>query len=268
MQIAVSKDGTNIAYDCAGEGQPVILVEAALGDRSGYAGLAALLAEHFMVVTYDRRGRGDSGDTQPYAPEREIEDIAALIDAVGGEAMLFGSSSGAILALKAAAELGEKVSELVLYDAPIILDESRPPLPEDYVEQLNVAIADGNRGHALEIFFRQAMLLPDEFLAGMKESPMWEGMQTNAHTLAYDGLIVRDVMMGKPWQPGAWKTISAKTLVLAGENSEAFMHGAAKTLADDLAQAEYQSLAGQDHSAPMMAPGALAPLLIAFFAGE
>lgn len=267
MQTAVSNDGTKIAYDCAGEGQPLILVSAALGDHTEYAGLAALLAEQFTVVTYDRRGRGESGDTQPFTPQREIEDIAALIDAVGGDAMLFGSSSGAILALKAAAELGEKVSKLVLYDAPFIVDHSRPPLPNDYVEQLNAAIAQDERGRALEIFFGQAMLLPDEFLEGMKQSPMWEGMQTNAHTLAYDGLIVRDLMAGKPWEVGAWKNVSARTLALVGENSEAFMHAAAEPLADDLAHGIYQPLAGQDHSAPMMAPGALAPVLLEFLAG-
>lgn len=265
MKTATSTDGTVIAFDKLGTGPAVVLVTGALGDRSHpmQKELATHLAEHFTVFNYDRRGRGDSGDTPPYAVEREIEDIEALIDEAGGSAFVYGISSGAVLALKATSKLPSKVEKLALYEPPFILDDSRPALPEDYVAQLNAAIAAGNRSAAVEIFMTQALLIPDEYLEPMRNDPMWADMEKLAHTIAYDGLVVKDVMAGKPWPAGTWATATSPTLIISGEMSEAFFHKAATTLAGDLVEAEHRTLKGQAHD---VAPAALAPMLVEYFA--
>ena len=146
----ISRDGTTIAFDRTGQGPAVILVSPALGARSDLltAPLAVLLAPHFTVFSYDRRGRGDSGDTAPYAVEREVEDIEALITEAGGSAFAYGISSGAVLALEAASKFPTKIKKLALYEPPFIVDDSRPRVPEDYVTQVNELIAAGRRGDA------------------------------------------------------------------------------------------------------------------------
>jgi pimeloyl-ACP methyl ester carboxylesterase len=264
MKTVTSEDGTSIAFDQSGEGSPVILVNGALGARSHpmQMELAALLAEDFTVYNYDRRGRGDSGDTAPYAVEREIEDIDALIDEAGGSAFVYGISSGAILALEAASTLSTKVEKLALYEPPFILDDSRPPLPEDYVEQLDEAIAADDRSAAVEIFMTQAMCVPDEHLEPMRNDPTWAEMEELAHTIAYDGAIVRDVMAGEPWPADKWDSVISPTLAISGEMSEEFFHDAAKTLVHDLADAQHHPLEGQGHE---VAPEVLVPVLEEFY---
>jgi len=278
MKTVTSKDGTTIAFDQVGKGPAVILVTGALGTRSGATpdSMAAILSSQFMAIDYDRRGRGDSGDTPPYAVQREVEDIEALIDAVGGSAFLYGMSSGAILALEAARALPNKVKKLALYEPPFIIDDSRPPLPTDYVEQLNAATAAGRPGDAVEIFMTKAMLIPAEFVAMMRIAPMseafgddagakppeWSDMEKVAHTLAYDGMIVKDYLAGKPLPPKRWASFTAPTVVIVGGNSEPFFHDGAQTLVDDMPNAERRSLEGQDHA---VSSAALAPMLIEFF---
>lgn len=200
MKKATSRDGTPIAFDQLGKGPVLILVSGATGVRSHpiFMQLAELLSKHFTVLNYDRRGRGDSGDTVPYAVEREVEDIEALIDGAGGSAFVYGISSGAVLALEAASRLPSKVKKLALYEPPFILDDSRPPLPRDYVAQLNVAIAAGKRGEAVEIFMTQAVGIPEDYLAPMREDPSWAETEAVAHTIAYDGIIMGDTMSGRP----------------------------------------------------------------------
>jgi pimeloyl-ACP methyl ester carboxylesterase len=281
MNRVTSKDGTTVAYDQLGQGPALILVTGALGTRSHGApnSLADHLSGHFTVIDYDRRGRGDSGDTPPYAVRREIEDIEALVDAAGGSAYLFGNSSGAILALEAAAALPHgKVKKLALFEPPFVLDDSRPPLPADYVEQLNAATAAGRPGEAVEIFMTQALLIPPEFVAMMRnpppgqsmgaeggaQPPAWAEMEKVAHTLAYDGMIVRDFTAGQPLPPRHWAAYTAPALVIVGGNSEPFFHAGAQALVDDLPNAQRHILEGQDHA---VAPAALAPILIDFFQG-
>jgi pimeloyl-ACP methyl ester carboxylesterase len=276
--MVTSKDGTTIAFDQVGQGPPLILVTGALGTRSHAApnSLADRLSGSFTVIDFDRRGRGDSGDTPPYAVQREIEDVEALVDAAGGSAFLFGNSSGGILALEAARALPSKVKKLALFEPPFILDDSRPPLPDDYVEQLNAATAAGRPGEAVEIFMTKAMLIPPEFVAMMRNAPAgqsmgaeggaqppaWAEMEKVAHTLAYDGLIVRDFVAGKPLPPRRWAAVTAPALVIVGGNSEPFFHAGAQALVDDLPNARRRILEGQDHA---VAPAALAPILIEFF---
>jgi len=278
MRTVTSKDGTVIAFDQFGQGPAVILVNGALGTRSQETSnsMADILSKQFTAIDYDRRGRGDSTDTQPYAVAREIEDIEALIDEAGGSAFLFGNSSGAILALEAARALPNKVKKLALYEPPFIIDDSRPPLPKDYVEQLNAATAAGRPGEAVEIFMTKAMLIPPEFVAMMRNAPMsqtfgddagakppeWADMEKVAHTLDYDGMIVKDFMVGKPLPPKRWASFTAPTLAIVGGKSEPFFHDGAQALVDDMPNARRHILEGQDHA---VSPEALAPVLTAFF---
>jgi pimeloyl-ACP methyl ester carboxylesterase len=278
METVTSKDGTRIALDQIGKGPVVILVNGALGTRSHATphSMADILSKQFTVIDYDRRGRGDSGDTLPYAVQREIEDIEALVDEFGGSAFLFGNSSGAILALEAARTMPNKVKKLALFEPPFIIDDSRPPLPEDYVEQLNAATAAGRPGDAVEIFMTKALLIPADFVNMMRNAPMnqtfgdsagakppeWADMEKIAHTLAYDGMIVKDFLAGKPLPPKRWSSFTGPTLVIVGGNSESFFHDGAQELVDGMPNARRHILEGQDHA---VSPTALAPVLTEFF---
>ncbi|MBA3871355.1 MAG: alpha/beta hydrolase [Anaerolineae bacterium] len=278
METVISKDGTSIAYDCIGSGFPLILVTGALGVRgdSSKDELVNRLKDHFTVINYDRRGRGDSSDTLPYTPQREIEDIDALINAVGGAAYLHGMSSGAILVLEAAAKLPTKVKKISLYEPPFIIDDSRPPLPKDYVQQLNKAVAEGKSGDAVEIFMTQALLIPAEFVSMMRNAPMaqtfpegvkppeWSDMEKVAHTLAYDGEIVQDYLAGHPLPEKRWSAYTSPGLVIVGGNSEPFFHDGATALTADMPIIKFYALEGHDHA---VSPIALAPVLIKFFEG-
>ncbi|GIO31228.1 MULTISPECIES: alpha/beta fold hydrolase [Paenibacillus] len=264
MNKVTSKDGTPIAFEQSGSGDAVIMVGGALGTRSHpqWMQLAGLLSEQFTVINYDRRGRGDSGDTLPYTVQREIEDIEALIDHVGGTAYVYGISSGAILALEAASRLSSKITKLAVYEPPLILDDSRPSLPENYVEQIHEAVAAGNPGKAVEVFMTQALLIPEEYLAPMKAAPIWPEMEAVAHTLAYDGIISREVMAGKPLPYDKWTSVTAATLVIHGDQSEPMFRDAAKAVTNNVAHAEYKALQGQGHD---VSPEAIAPVLFEFF---
>src|SRR6266568_645857 len=180
MKKVHSKDSTAIAFDQLGQGSAIILVGGAFTDRSQptLVQLAALLAPHFTVFNYDRRGRGESGDTAPYAVEREVEDLGALITEAGGSAFVVGGSSGAVLALEAARKL--PITKLALYEPPFIVDDSRPPLPADYVAQLIELISSGRRGDAVEFFMTKAVGVPAEFVAQMQNAPMWPALEAAA----------------------------------------------------------------------------------------
>lgn len=279
MRTVISKDGTTIAFDQSGAGPALLLVSGALGVSSHPMGaqLVELLAQRFTVYHYDRRGRGDSGDTPPYAVAREVEDIEALIDDAGGSAYVYGLSSGAVLALEAACRLPHKVKKLALYEPPLIIDDSRPPVPKDYVEQLNAAIAAGRPGDAVEIFMTKALLIPAEFVAQMRNAPMgevfdtamkppeWVEMEKVAHTLAYDGVIMGETMSGKPLpveRVKQWAAATMPTLVVTGELSEPFFHDGAQALVAVLPNALRRILQGQHHA---VEPAALAPMLVEFF---
>ncbi|MDG4827561.1 alpha/beta hydrolase [Asanoa sp. WMMD1127] len=254
-----SADGTTITYDVKGQGPTLVLVPAVLSTRAWdplYQGLLDLLSADFTVVHYDRRGRGDSGNTAPYSVDKEIQDIAAVIKDNGGQAYAYGISSGAVLTLRAAEQLPE-LTRIALYDPPFIVDDSRPPLPDDYVEQLERAIAEGRRGDAVELLMTKAIGLPPEWLAGMKADPSWAGMEAVADTISHDGRIVGTTMSGRPL-PAEWKGITTPTLVLNGGNSEPFMHTSGRQLADLLPHAEHQVVPDQSHD---VAPAAVAPFL-------
>jgi pimeloyl-ACP methyl ester carboxylesterase len=264
MEKVFSKDGTAIAFDRSGEGSPIILVGGATQYRaidSRTAQLAERLAEHFTVFHYDRRGRGDSGDTLPHAVEREVEDLEALIIEAGGSAYVFGMSSGAVLALEAARRLA--ITKLALYEPPFIVDDSRPPLPENYVAQLNELTSAGRRGDALALFMTEAAGVPAEFIAPMRNEPFWPAFEEVAHTIAYDGTIMGDTMSGSPLPLKKWASVTVPTLVIDGGASPAWMQRAARALADVLPNAQRRILEGQTHD---VAPELLAPVLQEFFA--
>src|SRR5436190_7588139 len=178
MEVVTSRDGTTIAFDRLGSGPPVILVCGASTDRMANAALAALLASDFTVLNYDRRGRGDSGDTSLYAVAREIEDIEALIERAGGSAFLFGTSSGGALALEAAAS-GLPVTKLALWEPPYFLDPNARP-PTDQVERYHEMISEGRRGDAVEYFLTKVVRMPEELAAFARTQPFWSSQEALA----------------------------------------------------------------------------------------
>jgi pimeloyl-ACP methyl ester carboxylesterase len=269
MPIVTTHDGTSIAYDRSGEGPAVILVSPAFGTRADQSALAAALAPTFTVFTYDRRGRGDSGDTAPYAVEREIEDLDALLDAAGGAAYVFGHSSGAVLALDTAQTFPTKVTKLALYEPPFIIDASRPPMPEELAAHLRELVAAGRRGDAVE-YWQTNLGIPAEAIAQMRQSPMWAELEALAPTLPYDAAIMGDTQRGDPAPLMQWASVSVPTLVLDGtvmmgrEDVHTFMRHGADELARVLPNAQRRTLEGQDHGP---AAEVLVPSLKAFFLG-
>ena len=226
MKTVQSRDGTTIAFDRSGVGPAVILVGGAFQYRAidpRTAHLTELLAQRFTVIHYDRRGRGDSGDTAPYAVEREIEDLGALIKEAGGSAFVFGMSSGGALALDAAAS-GLAITKLALYEPPLVVDDGRPPVPEDYVERLTELVSAGYRGDAVEYSMTKAMGMPAEAVAQMREAPIWPAFEAVAHTLAYDGTLMHGVSQGTPSPLRRWASVTVPTLVIDGEASPSWMH--------------------------------------------
>ncbi|HKC91563.1 MAG TPA: alpha/beta hydrolase, partial [Candidatus Limnocylindria bacterium] len=235
-----SKDRTAIAFSRSGNGLPIISVDGAISYRSfnpAGAELASLLAPRFTVVTYDRRGRGESGETPPYVPSREVEDLEALIAEVGGSAFVVAMSSGCATALDAAArDIG--IEKLALYEPSFIVDDTRPAMPTDYVPRLKALVASGRRGDAVELFMTAAVGMPTEMVAQMRSAPMWPAMEAVAHTIAYDGETLGDSMSGKPLSKKRWGSISIPTLVMDGGASPAWLRNAVQAVTDLLPNAE------------------------------
>jgi pimeloyl-ACP methyl ester carboxylesterase len=263
MKTVTSKDGTTIAYDQVGNGPTVILVGGALQHRAFDAEtpkLAALLAPHFTVFHYDRRGRGDSGDTLPYTVEHEIEDIEALVDAGGGSAFVYGISSGAALSMEAAIKLGDKIKKLVMYEVPY---DARGVQQEwvSYTKQLKELLAADRHGDAVQLFLKLLGTPADE-LQGMSLSPVWPLFEAVAPTLAYDAAILgadADVPVETAMQ------VTIPTLLMAGGADSPYknaMHETVMSLAQVIPHSQSRTLEGQNH---FVSPDALAPILIEFF---
>jgi pimeloyl-ACP methyl ester carboxylesterase len=257
-QKTTSADGTTIAFERLGDGAPVVIVGGAWNTRHSAAALADLLADGFAVYTYDRRGRGDSGDTAPYAVEREIEDIEAVIAAAGGHAHLYGSSSGAGLALEAAAA-GATVDKLVLWEPPYNVDPNGRP-PADSVEQLDRMVAEGRRDDAATFFMVDMVGLPAEFADFARSQPWWAGQLAIAHTLAYDARVMGDYSV--PTETAARVTVP--TLILTGGSSFALFGPTAEALVAALPDGRTASLDGQEHNVD---PTVLGPAMRDFLLG-
>ena len=261
MQTVTSPDGTRIAYDKRGKGPALILVGGALSARASAAELAQLLAPDFTVYSYDRRGRGDSGDTKPYSVEREVEDLAAVIDAAGGSAFVYGKSSGAALALQAAASLGGKVTKLALYEAPYSEAAGAADEWRAFTSKLDKLIAADNRTDAVTSFMK-FVGAPDEAIAGMKASDAWPAMVAMAPTLAYDNAVLGD---DRSVPVAVAAKVKVPTLVMDGGASletMPFMRTSADKLGKAIPGAQRRTIEGQAHDIDSKI---LAPVLREFF---
>jgi len=261
MNTVSSRDGTTIAYDKVGQGPALILIDGALSVHSSGSGseLARLLAPQFSVYGYDRRGRGESGDTLPYAVDREIEDIEALIDLAGGLAFLYGHSSGATLAMQAAIRLGDKASKVAMYEAP---HNDAPNAQESwraYLIELGRLLGDGRRGDAVALFMR-FVGTPDDQVEGMRRAPFWPSMEAIAPTLAYDHAAIIGERWSAPTDLAA--KVSVPALVIAGGASLPFMPATARALSEAMPHGQLRLLEGETHNVNL---GVLAPILVEFF---
>lgn len=264
MNRVTSEDGTSIAYERMGSGPAVILVGGGLDDGAENAPLAPELAKRYTAYNYARRGRGASGDTLPYAVEREIEDIEALMAEAGGSAHLYGVSSGGALALQAAAA-GIAIDKLAVYEVPYNMSDDWPQRWREYVDRLGRALAEGRRGYALELFMRLGGSSEEE-IAGAKDSPFWPGMEAIAPTLAYDAACLGN---GQP-ATAHFAKITQPTLVATGVGARLpgapswvlALDQAADAIAASIPHGERQIIEGQSHVAD---PKVLASVLDRFF---
>lgn len=265
METVTSSDGSRIAYDRSGSGPAVILVGGAMGyrDFKQMRQLEAMLSERCTVINYDRRGRGDSTEAGPFAVEREIEDLAALIEAEGGSASLWGWSSGGALALRAAAA-GIGVERVSVYEVPFMVAPNERPT-RDYGERLDELVAAGDRDGAVKHFMRNAIGIPAPIVALMRLTPMWRGLRSTAHTLPYDwAALGAEHMYGKPLDPAEWAGVTQPVLVVSGAKSPEPLRQGSRALAEVLPDAELRELDGVGHNVKMKL---LAPVLADFFAG-
>jgi pimeloyl-ACP methyl ester carboxylesterase len=266
MQSVTSSDGTAIAFDGLGDGPPVIVVGGQLCDRALTRPTAEELAKHFAVFNFDRRGRGDSGDTAPYAIEREIEDIGVLIAEAGGTASVYAHSSGAGLALHAAAQ-GLPIAKLVLHEPPYAHygpdGEEERRIAREYAENLKVILSEGRRGDAVELFMT-TMGMPQEMVEGMRHTPRWAELEAMAPTMAYDSAVMGDISRGGAVPTDLAGRVTTETLVLVGGASPEWMIDVGRQVAEALPNGRLRVLEGQEHVVP---PEVLVPVLKEFFAG-
>jgi pimeloyl-ACP methyl ester carboxylesterase len=258
-----SRDGTSIAYDRIGDGPALILVGGAFSHRSwkGWTRLSEPLAPRFTVISYDRRGRGDSGDAPEYAVEREIEDLAALVGTEGGSAHVFGMSSGGVLALRAAAA-GVPIERAVVYQPPFSVGAGGHVRPTDFAGRLDEVVASGRRGAAVSYFMREGMGAPRAFVGFLRVArPIWRNLEAVAQTLPYDLAVMDGTVNGTPLAREPWASVAATTLVVDGGKSPVSLRKAADALAERLPDAERRTLEGQSHNVSMKV---LAPVLEEF----
>ncbi|HTI60155.1 alpha/beta hydrolase [Mucilaginibacter sp.] len=259
MTQVTSKDGTLIAYEKTGSGLPLILVDGALCSRDfgPMPKLAQFLAGSFTVFTYDRRGRNESGDTKPYAAEREVEDIEALINVAGGAAYVYGVSSGAALALAAAAN-GLNITKLALYEPPFDVSDEGHHAPADSLPQLKALITQDRRGDAVKYFMKDIIGIPPLVVFMMTLFPIWKKLKAVAHTLPYDITILDG--FGLPVERA--KSVRVRTLVSGGDKSQVLLQHAVKKLAEVIPNCELRMLKGQTHN---VSEKAIGPVLVEFF---
>jgi pimeloyl-ACP methyl ester carboxylesterase len=264
MNCVRSADGTEIGFDRFGDGPSVILVGGAFSYRAfpKMIELATLLSDRFTVLNYDRRGRGGSGETRPYAVQREIEDLDALIAAAGGRAALWGWSSGGVLALRAAAA-GLPIEKVAVYETPFMVDRAGRLPPPDFAQRLDALVRSDRRSAAVTYYMTRGMGAPRPIVALMRLAPFWKRLKAVAHTLPYDWAIIGDRMAGEPLRRDDWGGIEHPVLVVAGEKSPLELRRAARALADVLPNARHHVLQGESHNPRMKA---LAPVLAGFFA--
>lgn len=262
-RFAVSADGTRIAYDVTGTGPALVFVEGALCHRTmgAAASLTGALRDRFTVYAYDRRGRGESDPgASSYTPQREVEDLTAVLAAAGGRPFVFGASSGAALALEAARQ-GVPMARLAVYEAPFIVDDTRVPNDPDLPARLQAMVDDGRRGEAVKTFLR-TVGAPALMVAVMPLLPIWKQLTAVAHTLPYDLGLVIDFEQGRPLPDGHYAGVEPATLVIAGGKSPAYLRNAQAAIAAQLPHGRLATLPGQTH---MVKAKATAPALVEHF---
>jgi pimeloyl-ACP methyl ester carboxylesterase len=263
MSTTVSSDGTTIAYEKIGSGPPLVLVDGALCHRAfGPARpLAEKLKNRFTVYIYDRRGRGDSGNTAPYSVEREIDDLAAVIKEAGGEAGVYGISSGAALVLEAARR-GLPMTKVAVYETPLVTDGSREVNEAEYVRKLNEYLSHGENGKAVKHFMR-LVGAPSVMIALFPLMPPWRKLKAVAPTLPYDAALLGDTEAGHADPIPQWAATTVPTLVMGGGESPGWMQNTQRTIAEAIPGAQHKTIVGQTH---MLKPDAIAPVLTDYFA--
>jgi pimeloyl-ACP methyl ester carboxylesterase len=258
MPTVASADGTTIAYETTGTGPALIFVDGAMcyRDFGPARALAAELSDHYTVYLYDRRGRGESGNTLPWSENREIEDLAALLKEAGGHAYVAAVSSGAVLAADAAHHL-DGITRLALYEPPFIIDNTHPPREATFTADTETLIARNDRTGALKKFMKHVGM-PAFMLALMPLTPPWKKLKAVAHTLPHDLHILGDTGRGHSLNPSRWANATTPTLVLDGGKSPQYMRNAARSLSETLPKADYRTLPGQTH---MVKAAVLAPAI-------
>ena len=232
----------------------------ALNSRKSGAKLAKLLASHFTVINYDRRGRGDSTDTSPYAPQREIEDVAALIDETGGPVYLYGHSSGAAIVLEASIKLRKQVKKLAIYEVPYSLSGADSKAAKEYYRRLKKLLTSGRNGDAVALFVRNVGV-SDKQIQAMKRMPMWRGLEALAPTLVYDSAVLGE---GHSLPTSRLAGITTPILVMRGGKGAPSMRDVAQAISEAVPKANLLTLAGQTHG---VSPIVLSPILTEFFSG-
>ncbi|MDP3315665.1 MAG: alpha/beta hydrolase [Devosia sp.] len=261
MHTITSRDGTRIAYDVYGAGEPVILVEGAMCGRHFGATnkLAAELGKHFRVYHYDRRARGDSGASTDYSIERELEDLSALIAEAGGSASIVGFSSGACLAIEAAAA-GLPVRHLAFYEPPYMVGPKARKVPANFEAEVQKLVADGKNGDAVAYFMTKLIGMPSIFLIPMKFSKMWKQLTPQAPSLPFDMEAVNG--FNPPLE--RMRRIAVPTLAINGDKTFPVIIDSTKLCAETIPGAGHVILPGQTHE---VKAGAIAPELVRFFSG-
>lgn len=255
MPFVTSSDGTSIAYRTLGSGPPLLIVGGAFSDHRTGAALAAVLADAFTVISYDRRGRGESGDAPTYAAQKEIDDLAALLAEWGDKAALLGFSSGAMLVLEAARQ-GISTGPLILVEPPYLLEESRPRPPRDFPARLTALVESGKRGEAVELFQADFIGIPRPVVEQLRQAPFRPWLEAMAHTTAYDATIAGDLSLDPSLPPA----IRQPVLTIAGSDSTPFLQATAKALAERIPDGQFVAIDGMNHD---LTP-ALAPAILAF----
>lgn len=264
MRSVTSKDGTKIGYSLVGSGPAIVLVDGAMcwREMGPSTPLAEELKDTFTVYTYDRRGRGESGDTKPYSTQREVEDLEAVIEATGGSAAIYAISSGVALALEAANTI-KGITGMVLYEAPIFTDTTRKPVPADYVQRMDQFVADGDGAGAVKHFMQNGIAVPWYVLLMMQFFGMFKKMAVVGPTLPYDTAFVAPLWTYRPIPANRWPNVTIPVLTIGGSKSDTWMQNAQKAIAANLPNARHKTLEGQNH---MVVPTAIGPMIKEFLA--